>query len=75
MQKSPKRGEDSLTPKVEEPKTLIREVKVQDTGRQLIIQIPSQIAEALNIKKGDIINFNVPLDNIKEYSIKLKKIK
>ena len=67
--------EKMLTPKIEEPEELIKEVKVQDTGRQLIVQIPVQIAEALKINKGDIVIFKVPLKNIKEYSIKVKNIK
>ncbi|MBI2632622.1 hypothetical protein HYW75_06460 [Candidatus Pacearchaeota archaeon] len=76
MQKSLKKGEgDNLTPKVQEPEELIKEVKVQDTGRQFVVQIPAQVVEALNIEKGDIITFKVPLDKVKDYSIKLKKIK
>ena len=67
--------EDNLTLKVQEPNELVKEVRVQYTGRQLIVQIPVQIVEALNIKKGDLLTFRVPLDNLKEYSIKLKKIK
>jgi hypothetical protein len=75
MPKSDKIEDDSLTPKVEEPKELIKEVRIQNTGRQFVVQIPVQIVEALDIEKGDIITFRVPLDKIKDYSIKLNKIK
>ncbi len=67
--------EEMLTPRIDEPDELVKEVKVQDTGRQLIIQIPAQVAEALRITKGDAIIFRVPLKNVKSYSIKLKKFK
>ena len=67
--------DEMLTPRIKEPEILEKGVKIQDTGRQLIIQIPAQIAQALDINKGDVIIFRVPLKNVKEYSIKLKKIK
>ena len=65
--------EKSLEPRIDEPEVLIKEVKAQHTGRQMIIQIPSLVVEALGIKKGDIFIFKIPLFKKKDYSIKLKK--
>ena len=73
--------EKKLTPKIKEPDVIIREVKVQTSRSkkrktqyaQYSIQIPTPIVEELNIKKGDIFIFKVPLDNNKEYSIRLKR--
>lgn len=74
----------NLTPIIEEEEEIIREVRVQTSKRkekkekkrkkyiQYFIQIPAPIIEELNIEKGDIFIFKVPL-NKKEYSIKLKK--
>ena len=68
-------GEDEITPKIKEPKILVKEIRVQDTGRQLILQLPSQVVELLNISKGDKFIIKIPLDNLKEYSIKIENAK
>ena len=65
--------EGELNPRIEEPDTIIKEVNVQDTGRQLLIQIPVQVVELLNIKKGDKFVFEVPLKSPNKYSFKLKR--
>lgn len=64
--------ESDLNPKIEEPKAFIREVNIQYTGRQFLVQIPIQAVELLNIKKGDKFIFNVPLKSPEKYSFKLK---
>jgi hypothetical protein len=56
-----------------EPEELIKEVKVQDTGRQFILQLPREFTRVLEIKKGDIFVIKVPLKEISKYSIKLKR--
>lgn len=62
------------TPEIEEPKEIIKEINVQQTKRgQHFLQLPISFVEALDIKKGDIFILKVPLDNVKEYSIKLKR--
>ncbi len=62
-----------VKPVIEEPEEIVKKVKIQDTGRQLVIQIPIRIANALNIKKGDMLVFKVPLKKKGEYSIKLDR--
>lgn len=63
------------TPIITEPEVIIKEVKVQSTGRQLIVQLPVAIQEALEINKGDTFVFTVSMKNPKEYSIKIKRRK
>ena len=63
---------DILVPKINQPKELIKEVKIQYTGRQFILQLPIQFVELLNIKKGDKFIIKAPLDSPDKYSIKLK---
>lgn len=63
---------DILVPKIDQPKELIKEVKVQYTGRQFILQLPIQFVELLNIKKGDKFIIKVPLNYPDKYSIRLK---
>ncbi len=65
--------ESDLNPKIEEPDPLRKEVNIQHTGRQFIVQIPIQIIEILNIKKGDKFVFEVPLKFPKKYSFRLKE--
>jgi len=65
--------ESDLNPKIEEPDPLIKEVNIQHTGRQFLVQIPIQVAEILNIKKGDKFIFEVPLKSPERYSFKLKE--
>ena len=66
-----------LSPEIKE-EDIVREVKIQGSlskernYTQLFAQIPAIVAQDLNIQKGDILVFKVPL-NKKEYSIKLKK--
>ena len=66
---------DILAPRIEEPDILIKEVKIQHTGRQFTLPIPIQVVEALDIEKGDIIVFEVPLEekDKNKYKIRLKK--
>jgi len=40
---------------------------------QYFIQIPKEIVNELELEKGDIVEFKIPLKNKKEYSIKFKK--
>ena len=63
--------EDS--PTIKESKVISKEVKVQHTGRQYVLQLPIDFIEALEIEKGDIFILKVPLNDIKNYSIKLKR--
>jgi len=65
--------ESDENPEIEEPKVLTKEVNVQHTGRQFLIQIPVQVAELLDIEKGDKFVFNVPLNSPEKYSFKLKQ--
>lgn len=57
-----------------------REVKVQCSkpkkrqSGQFFIQIPKEIVRELDIKKGDIVLMDIPLDDKSKYSIKLKKV-
>lgn len=68
------REEDILTPKIKEPDEIKKKVKVQYTGRQLILPIPAQFAEIVNLKKGDMFLFRVSIKNKKDFEIKwLKK--
>ncbi len=62
-----------LMPKIIEPTEINREVKIQHTGRQLVVQIPAEVAYTLDIEKGDFFVFKIPLSNKKQYSIKFKK--
>ncbi len=64
--------EDILEPRIEQPKELIKEINVQDTGRQFILQLPVQFVELLGIKKGDKFIIKASLNNPEDYSIKLK---
>lgn len=36
--------------------------KISSDGRQLLVRFPSKISEALNMKKGDKINFTAEVD-------------
>ncbi|MBS3085307.1 hypothetical protein J4225_01325 [Candidatus Pacearchaeota archaeon] len=65
---------DVLNPTIKEPQEILKEVKVQHTGRQLVLPIPSLFAEIVGIKKGDIFIFKASLKN-KEYSIRWQKKK
>lgn len=69
MEKSVK---DLLNPVIEEPDELIKEVKVQDTGRQLILPLPALFSNILKIKRGSIFILKASIKNKGEYSIKLK---
>ncbi len=62
-----------LNPKIKEPKEVLKEVKVQYTGRQYIIQLPIDFVDVMDIEKGDIFIIKVPLEDRSKYSIKLKK--
>ena len=62
-----------MNPEIKEPKEIVKEVKVQHTGRQFLIQLPIDFIESMNIKKGDVFIIKVPLKDKKKYSIKLKK--
>lgn len=56
-----------------------KEVKVQTSysitrkTTQYFIQIPSEIARNLEVKKGDLVVMNVPLKNKDKYSIRFKR--
>jgi hypothetical protein len=64
---------DIFEKEIEEPEEVVKKVKVQDTGRQFILQLPRDFIDALDIEKGDIFILKVPLNNKKNYSIKLEK--
>ena len=64
--------EDEL-PTIKEQKELVKEVKLQYTGRQYLLQLPRGFVEALDLEKGDVFIIKVPLNNVKNYSIKLKE--
>lgn len=68
-----KKVETRLTPRIKEPGEIIKEVKIQSTGRQLITPIPALVVEALGIVKGDKVIFRVSLRRKNEYSIKIKR--
>lgn len=59
-------------PELDEPEILKKEVKVQHTGRQYLLPLPIDFIDALDLKKGDVFIIEVPLNNKKAYSIKLK---
>lgn len=67
-----KKRADLLNPRIKEPDELVREVKVQDTGRQLILPLPALFSSLLEIKKGSIFILKASIKNKGEYSIKLK---
>ncbi len=58
---------------IEEPDVLVKKVKLQYTGRQFTLPIPIDIIDALDIEKGDVFIMTVPLNDKKNYSIKLEK--
>ena len=58
---------------IEEPSVLVRKTKLQYNGRQFTFSMPIDIVDALDIVKGDVLTISVPLDNKKDYSIKLDK--
>ncbi len=60
--------------KIKEPDIITKEQKLQFSGRQYSIQIPVDIIDALDLDKGDVFIFKVPLKNKKNYSIKIKKL-
>ncbi len=59
--------------RIEEPEVLVKKIKVQYTGRQFTLAIPIDVIDALDIEKGDTFIINIPLNNKKNYSIKLDK--
>lgn len=65
--------EDELTKKIEQPDEIVKQVKLQHTGRQYILQIPADVVNALDLEKGDIFIIKVPLENKNEHLIKLKR--
>ncbi len=65
-------GEEILSPTIKEIEELHKEVKVQDTGRQLVLPLPALFVQLTKIKRGDIFIFHSSL-NGKEYSITLKQ--
>jgi hypothetical protein len=64
--------DEILSPTIKEPSEVNKEVKVQDTGRQLILPLPALFTQVLNIKKGHKFILKASIDG-KEYSIKLKQ--
>jgi len=68
-----KTTEEVLSPNINKTE-IIKEVKVQDTGRQFIIQIPADVINSLDIEKGDKVIFKVPLKEKDKYSIKFEKL-
>lgn len=65
--------EAKLTKRIEEPDVLMKEVKIQSTGRQLIVQIPVAVADALDVEKGDTVIFKIPLAHKTDYQITIKR--
>jgi len=53
-------------------KVQVSQSKKRATG-QYLIQIPKEIAIELELEKGDVVEFEVPLKDKKNYSIKFKK--
>ena len=55
-----------------ESKVQVSKPKNRATG-QYFIQIPKEIVTELDLEKGDIVEFKIPLKNKSKYSIKFKK--
>lgn len=64
-----------LDNKIEEPDEVIKKIKLQHTGRQYTLAIPVSIIDALDLEKGDLFIFKVPLKNKNDYSITIEKNK